>query len=80
MADIQHATRKGDNMRHDETRDNITDTENTIIEADAREELRTAAARQTLDLDGYRQDWERRRALWTQPREHYEHHTDYFCP
>jgi len=67
-------------MRHDETRDNITDTENTIIEADAREELRTAAARQTLGLYELFQDWERRRALWTQPREHYEHHTDYDCP
>ena len=37
MADIQHATRKGDNMRHDETRDNTTAIEATIIEADNRD-------------------------------------------
>ena len=49
-------------MTHDDTRDNTTIIEDTIIEADVRE------------------DWERRRALWTQPREHYEHHTDYDCP
>ena len=38
MGDIQHATRKGDNMRHDETRDNTTAIEATIIEADNRED------------------------------------------
>jgi hypothetical protein len=37
MGDIQHATRKGDNMRHDETRDNTTAIEATIIEADNRD-------------------------------------------
>ena len=37
MGDIQHQTRKGDNMRHDETRDNTTAIEATIIEADNRD-------------------------------------------
>ncbi len=40
MADIQHATRKGDNMRHDDTRDNTTTIEATIIAADAHEDTR----------------------------------------
>ena len=35
--------RKGQDMTHDETRDNTTTIEATIIEADNREELRTAA-------------------------------------
>ena len=35
--------RKGQNMTHEETRDNTTTIEATIIEADNREELRTAA-------------------------------------
>ena len=39
MGDIQHATRKGDNMRHDETRDNTTAIEATIIEADNRDDI-----------------------------------------
>ena len=37
MGDIQHATRKGDNMRHDETRGNTIAIEATIIEADNRD-------------------------------------------
>ena len=40
MGDIQHATRKGDKMRHDDTRDNTTTIEATIIAADAHEDTR----------------------------------------
>jgi len=39
MADIQHATRKGDNMRHDETRDNTTAIEALMMAGDAEEIL-----------------------------------------
>ena len=39
MADIQHATRKGDNMRHDETRDNTTAIEAIMMAGDAEEIL-----------------------------------------
>ena len=37
MGDIQQRNCKGQNMRHDETRDNTTDIEATIIEADNRD-------------------------------------------
>ena len=40
MGDIRHTTRKGDNMRHEETRDNTTTIEATIIAADAHEDTR----------------------------------------
>ena len=40
MGDIQHTTRKGDKMRHDDTRDNTTTIEATIIAADAHEDTR----------------------------------------
>ena len=39
MGDIQHATRKGDNMRHDETRDNTTAIEAIMMAGDAEEIL-----------------------------------------
>jgi hypothetical protein len=39
MGDIQHATRKGDNMRHDETRDNTTAIEAVMIAGDSAEEI-----------------------------------------
>ena len=39
MGDIQHATRKGDNMRHDETRDNTTAIEAVMMAGDAEEIL-----------------------------------------
>ena len=39
MADIQHATRKGDNMRHEETRDNTTAIEAIMMAGDAEEIL-----------------------------------------
>ena len=50
MGDIQHATRKGDNMRHDETRDNTTAIEATIIEADNRDMT-------PVDMDNPREGW-----------------------
>ena len=50
MGDIQHATRKGDNMRHDETRDNTTAIEATIIEADIRDMT-------PVDMDNPREGW-----------------------
>ena len=50
MGDIQHATRKGDNMRHDETRDNTTAIEATIIEADSRDMT-------PVDMDNPREGW-----------------------
>ena len=50
MGDIQHATRKGDNMRHDETRDNTTAIEATIIEADNRDMTPVA-------MDNPREGW-----------------------
>ena len=68
-------------MRHEETRDNTTTIEATIIEADEREELRTTAARQTLGLYELRTT----EATWSSCecedcRPYYEHHTDYDCP
>ena len=39
MGDVQHATRKGDNMRHDETRDNTTAIEALMMAGDAEEIL-----------------------------------------
>ena len=39
MGDIQHATRKGDNMRHEETRDNTTAIEAIMMAGDAEEIL-----------------------------------------
>ena len=50
MGDIQHATRKGDNMRHDETRDTTTAFEATIIEADNRDMT-------PVDMDNPREGW-----------------------
>ena len=50
MGDIQHTTRKGDNMRHDETRDNTTAIEATIIEADNRDMT-------PVDMDNPREGW-----------------------
>ena len=50
MGDIQHATRKGDNMRHDETRDNTTAIEATIIEAANRDMT-------PVDMDNPREGW-----------------------
>ena len=53
-------------MRHDETRDNTTTIEATIIEADNREELQTAATWSECGCEDC--------------RPYYEHHTDYDCP
>ena len=39
MGDVQHATRKGDNMRHEETRDNTTAIEALMMAGDAEEIL-----------------------------------------
>ena len=39
MGDVQHATRQGDNMRHDETRDNTTAIEALLMTGDAEEIL-----------------------------------------
>tara|TARA_R100000808_G_scaffold84_1_gene600 strand:- start:133 stop:345 length:213 start_codon:yes stop_codon:yes gene_type:complete len=39
MGDIQQRNCKGQNMRHEETRDNTTAIEATIIEADNRDDI-----------------------------------------
>ena len=53
-------------MRHDETRDNTTAIEATIIEADERDMT-------PVDMDNPTEGW-------FGAVIHYEHHTDYFCP
>ena len=49
-ATYNNGTAKGDNMRHDETRDNTTAIEATIIEADNRDMT-------PVDMDNPREGW-----------------------
>ena len=51
MGDIQHATRKGDNMRHDETRDNTTAIEAVMIAGDSAEEILVELGHSPEDAD-----------------------------
>ncbi len=50
MGDIQQRNCKGQNMRHDETRDNTTAIEATIIEADNRDMT-------PVNMDNPREGW-----------------------